>query len=137
MRVLRVYEGFEGKYLTSSCIYYWFRTLNGWRTQNTTYTCTDCTTVRVHMYCTLCTMYIRLEYSFYYAIGFRWRMRYLADITVYQLWILTKIFWGEGGTCPPPQVKPVKFGGDTCPPGPPRTAFGWVLFKLKGSQWTE
>ena len=36
--VLKVYEGFEGKYLTSSCIYYWFRTLNGWRTLNTTYT---------------------------------------------------------------------------------------------------
>ena len=37
MRVMRVYEGIEGKYLTSSCIYYWFRTLNGWRTLNTTY----------------------------------------------------------------------------------------------------
>ena len=31
------FEGYEGKYLTSSCIYYWFRTLNGWRTQITTY----------------------------------------------------------------------------------------------------
>ena len=38
MRGKEGYEGFEDKYLTYSCIYYWFRTLNGWRTINTTYT---------------------------------------------------------------------------------------------------
>ena len=37
MRIMRVYEGFEGRYLTSLCIDYWFRTLNGWRTLNMTY----------------------------------------------------------------------------------------------------
>ena len=36
IRVMRVHEDVEGKYLTSSCIYYWFRTFNGWRTLNTT-----------------------------------------------------------------------------------------------------
>ena len=28
LRVMKVYEGFEDKYLTSLCIYYRFRTLN-------------------------------------------------------------------------------------------------------------
>ena len=31
------FEGFKDKYLTFSCIYYWFCTLNSWRILNTTY----------------------------------------------------------------------------------------------------
>ena len=39
LRVLRVMRVYEGKYLSSLRVYYWFCTLNTWRTLNTTYTC--------------------------------------------------------------------------------------------------